>query len=97
MAHSHAQRAAARVAPFAVLERLIALGLLLYGGIGVLNMMLGGNFLDYRTLAENAKDGLHYGIILIELGVGITVAAVVTTLVFAFADHLQRGPVHRQD
>ncbi|MAW60556.1 MAG: cation:proton antiporter [Planctomycetes bacterium] len=89
--------AAARVAPFAVLERLIALGLLLYGGIGVLNMMLGGNFLDYRTLAENAKDGLHYGIILIELGVGITVAAVVTTLVFAFADHLQRGPVHRQD
>ena len=89
--------AAERVAPIAKLEKLIAFGLLLYGGTGVVNMMLGGNFLDYSTLAENSKDGLHYGIIIIELGVGITVAAVVTTLVFAFADHLQRGPVHRQD
>lgn len=89
--------AAERVAPIAKLEKLIALGLLIYGGTGVVNMMLGGNFLDYTTLAHDAKHGLHYGIVIIELGVGITVAAVVTTLVLAFAGHLQRGPVHRQD
>ena len=37
----------------------------------------GGNFLDYTVLADDPVAGQHLGILLVELGVGITV----------FADH----------
>lgn len=74
-----------RITPKA-LERLIALGLLLYGGIGVVNLLQGGQFLDYRTLGSH---GLHYGIIGIELGVGITVTAVITSIIYCFAGHMR--------
>ena len=81
----------------AVLEKLVAFGLLLYGGIGIVNLLQGGNFLDYRTLAHDPKHGLHYGIIGIELGVGITVAAVITTIIYTFADHLRTHILQRND
>jgi multicomponent Na+:H+ antiporter subunit B len=71
------------------LERLIALGLLIYGGTGVLNILQGGAFLDYRTMAHDAVHGLHYGILAVELGVGITVTAVITTIIFTFAGHMR--------
>ena len=72
-----------------VLERLIALGLLLYGGTGILNILQGGAFLDYRVMAHDAVHGLHYGILAVELGVGITVTAVITTIIFTFAGHMR--------
>ena len=75
--------AADRVLPASVAERLIAVGVLLYGGVGVVNMLLGGSFLDYDTLSKD--HGQHYGILLVEAGVGITVAATMTRLFYAFA------------
>ncbi|MEM9380537.1 MAG: DUF4040 domain-containing protein [Planctomycetota bacterium] len=72
-----------------VLECLIAVGVLVYGGVGLLNMAQGGNFLDYRTLAHDEKHALHEGILAVELGVGITVAAVMTTILFSFTGHLR--------
>lgn len=39
-----------RVAPPSVIEKLIAIGLLIYAGTGVACMLLGGNFLDYNVL-----------------------------------------------
>ncbi|MEM9800648.1 MAG: DUF4040 domain-containing protein [Planctomycetota bacterium] len=81
--------AAERAIPPKTLERLIALGLLLYGTVGVVSIVQGGAFLDYRTLSHDPKHGLHYGIIAIELGVGITVTAVITTIVYSFAAFLQ--------
>ena len=60
-------------------------GWLLYIGTGVLNMFLGANFLDYDVLAHDPLHGQHYGILSIELGVGITVAAVMIVLFYAFA------------
>ncbi len=80
---------AERVIKPKVLERLIALGLLLYGGTGLLNIIQGGAFLDYRTMAHDAVHGLHYGILAVELGVGITVTAVITTIIFTFAGHMR--------
>jgi multicomponent Na+:H+ antiporter subunit B len=77
--------AAERVIPPPVAHALCAIGALLYLGIGVLAMLFGGNFLDYNTLADNPQTGQHIGIVLIELGVGITVAGVSITLFFAFA------------
>ena len=65
--------------------RLVAFGLLLYAGTGVLSMFNGTNFLDYNTLGPYPIAGQHYGIIVIELGVGITVFAVMVAIYYAFA------------
>lgn len=75
--------------PPRVMERLIALGLLIYGGTGVVNMLQGGAFLDYTTLAHDGVHGLHYGILAVELGVGITVTAVITSIIYSFAGHMR--------
>jgi len=76
---------AKRVFPPRVLEILVALGLLIYGGVGIAAIAEGGNFLEYDVLAHDAHHGQHLGILLVELGVGITVAAVMATIFFAFA------------
>jgi multicomponent Na+:H+ antiporter subunit B len=78
--------AARRVAPRAVVDRLVALGVLLYAGTGVVTMFLGGRFLDYDALNHHHPvHGQHWGIFAVELGVGITVAAGMITLYFSFA------------
>lgn len=66
------------------LEALIAGGVLLYGGIGVACIALGGNFLEYNVLAHDPAHGQHWGIFFIELGVGITVTGVMTILFLLF-------------
>ncbi|MDA0702200.1 MAG: Na(+)/H(+) antiporter subunit B [Proteobacteria bacterium] len=76
---------AMRVAPPKVVRVLIAAGVLLYAGTGVASLLLGANFLDYDVLGHEAVEGQHLGILLIEFGVGTTVAAVMTTIYFAFA------------
>ena len=75
-----------RVIPPRWIEILAASGVLLYGGTGVWCMLLGGNFLDYDVLPHiGPLHGQHLGILLIELGVGITVSAVMAGIVGAFA------------
>jgi multicomponent Na+:H+ antiporter subunit B len=76
---------AKRVFPPRVLEIFVALGLLLFGGVGIASIEMGGNFLDYDVLAHDPHHGQHLGILLVELGVGITVAAVMATVFFLFA------------
>ncbi|MBW8054495.1 MAG: Na(+)/H(+) antiporter subunit B [Nitrospira sp.] len=68
-----------------VVRVCVALGLLLFSGVGVVSLLLGGRYLDYSVLADDPVRGQHLGILLIELGVGITVAAVMVTIFFAFA------------
>jgi len=69
-----------------VVERLAACGVLLYILTGVATMALGGNFLEYNALnSHHPQHGQHLGIFLIELGVGVTVAAVMISIFFAFA------------
>lgn len=76
---------AQQVVPPALLQTAMALGVLLFAGVGVASMLLGGNFLDYDLLADDPVGGQHLGILLVELGVGITVASVMITIFFAFA------------
>ena len=64
---------------------LMAVGVLIYAGVGIHGLLLGGHFLEYNVLAANPVHGQHLGIMLIELGVGITVAAVMVAIFFAFA------------
>lgn len=76
---------ARRVAPLRWLRGLASAGVLLYGTVGVVNLLLGGNFLEYGVLADDPVHGQHYGILLIELGVGITVASVILVVFLSFA------------
>ena len=89
-----------RVAPVKVVEKLIAFGLLIYAGTGIATMLIPragedglpvqSNFLDYESLNHHMDwlqplSGQHLGIFLVELGVGITVTAVMTMIFYAFA------------
>ncbi len=72
--------------PLVVVEIGIALGALLYGGVGVASMLLGSEFLDYGVLdRHDPAHGQHLGILLVELGVGITVTFVMVAIFYAFA------------
>jgi multicomponent Na+:H+ antiporter subunit B len=64
---------------------LLAGGVLLYAGVGIVGMLLGGSYLNYSVLLTDDVAGQHLGIALIELGVGTTVAATMVTLFFVFA------------
>jgi multicomponent Na+:H+ antiporter subunit B len=81
-------RAVERVIRPAWVEILIPLGVILYAGTGVLTMLAGGQFLEYGVLDHawhELPHGQHLGIFLVELGVGITVAAVMIAIFYAFA------------
>jgi len=69
------------------LRILSAIGVLLYSGVGVVTMLLGGNFLDYNVLHSSAVSGQQWGIILVELGVGITVFSVMLLVFYVFAGY----------
>lgn len=77
---------ATRVASRRALKFFAIAGVLLYGGTGVVNMLLGAAFLDYSSLSPaHPAHGEHYGILAIELGVGIAVASTLTLIFFALA------------
>ena len=77
---------AERVAPPGVLRLLSVLGVLIYGGTGVANLLLGANFLSYGSFTpEHPEHGQHYGILLVEFGVGVTVASTMTLIFLALA------------
>ncbi|MEM9706828.1 MAG: Na(+)/H(+) antiporter subunit B [Pseudomonadota bacterium] len=73
--------------PEEALKILMVVGVLLYAGTGVVTMALGGNYLSYDTIAPDSTHhaGQHYGILVVELGVGIAVAATMLTIFYNFA------------
>ena len=82
----HSAESLRKLIPPAVLRYLSAGGVLLYAGVGVISLSLGGNYLDYGVLAQDPITGQHLGIFLIELGVGLAVAAVMLAVFYCFAD-----------
>ena len=76
---------AEKIIPARWLRVLAALGVVIYAGVGIESVLLGGNYLDYSLLGSNKIAGQHLGILLVELGVGITVAAAMLILFFTFA------------
>ena len=81
--------AARRLVPDWAVESMVALGVLLYAGVGVIGMLLGGNFLDYFVLDGDPVRGQHRGIFWVELGVLITVAGVMLKIFYLFAERLR--------
>ncbi|MEM7429394.1 MAG: DUF4040 domain-containing protein [Pseudomonadota bacterium] len=76
---------ALRVIPMRFLKILAVGGAVLYATVGVFGMLLGGNFLDYNVLSGDPVAGQHLGILLVEIGVGVTVTGVLLSVFFAFA------------
>lgn len=76
---------ARRIVPDKYIRMGIALGVLIFGGTGVVSLFLDGNYLDYSVLARDAPHGQHIGIFVVEFGVGLTVATVMIAIFFAFA------------
>ena len=79
-------RAAHRIAPRAVVERMIPLGVLIYAGTGFAGLFAGHNYLDYSVLSHDAVHGHELGIFLVETGVLVTVTGTMTAVFYAFAE-----------
>lgn len=73
--------------PNRLFTTLLAGGLLLYLGIGVMGPVLGGNFLDYSVLATAPLDGQFRGIFWVEAAIGLAVAAGIYSTFRAFTAH----------
>ncbi len=77
--------AAMKAVPVGVVEVMVPLGVLIYAGVGVAGLVLGGNFLDYNVLAHDHVHGQELGVMLVELGVLISVAGTMLAIFYAFA------------
>lgn len=64
--------------------RLAAIGVSIYAGIGALSLLLGGNFLAYgawhKLLGTSAEMAHSHGMLGVEVGVAITVMAIMLSL-----------------
>ncbi len=80
-----------------VLERraiiLGGIGILLFAGIGLLPLILGGEFLNYGKLpipGMEASARRHWGILGIEIGVTIAVAATAVSIFYSLIERRER-------
>ena len=78
--------AARAVVPDRLVETMVAGGVLLYAGVGVAGLLLGGNYLDYFVLDRDPVHGQERGIFWVEAGVLATVAGVMLKIFYMFAD-----------
>ena len=64
-----------------------SIGVFIYGGIGALCLILGGNYLDYGKLSKvlpvTPAEARSLGILGVEIGVALAVMAVMCTVFFA--------------
>jgi multicomponent Na+:H+ antiporter subunit B len=77
---------ARKLVPEPLVESMMAIGVLIYGGVGVTGLLLGGNYLDYFVLDANSVHGQHRGIFWVEVGVAVTVSGVMLKIFYMFAD-----------
>jgi len=77
--------AARKLVPDAVVETMVALGSLLFLGVGFAGIALGGNYLDYFVLDRDSVAGQLRGIFWVELGVLVTVTGVMLKMFYIFA------------
>jgi multicomponent Na+:H+ antiporter subunit B len=94
---SHNLRTTLKAMPEKRTNILTGTGVLIYVGTGVLCLLLGGQFLDYAALAGllgvDPVMARSHGILIVEIGVAITVMAVMVSLYYnlASAGHMDEG------
>ena len=84
--------AAVRVVPKWVVELMVPLGVLIYAGVGVWGLFMGGEYLNFNVLFHagaplgtyDAIHGQHWGVFLVEIGVLVTVAGTMLTIFYSF-------------
>lgn len=76
---------AREVVPAVILPRLAALGVLIYGGTGLVSLLSNKAFLDYNALSSNPVSGQHIGILLVEAGVGLAVFSTILLIFYSFS------------
>lgn len=86
---------ARRVINQSLIQFIAASGVLLYGSVGVVSLLNGKRFFDYNVLAADSVAGQHLGILLVELGVGLTVASIMMIIFFSFAGR-KEGSRHQK-
>jgi len=75
-----------QVFPPWLVHKLVALGVLIYAGTGVFSLFMGYNYLDYAAFSpHHPSHGQHWGILIVEFGVGVTVTGVMVAVYYAFA------------
>ena len=73
-----------RVVPSWLVETMLAAGVLIYAGVGVAGLLLGGNYLDYFVLDRDTVHGQERGIFWVEVGVAVTVSGVMLKIFYMF-------------
>ncbi len=77
-----------RLFPEPLSDALLPTGALIYAGVGMATLLLGGMFLEYETFAGGSHDhhaahlAHQLGLVGIEVGVMVTVSAAMVTLFF---------------
>ncbi|RFF28395.1 MULTISPECIES: Na(+)/H(+) antiporter subunit B [unclassified Wenzhouxiangella] len=80
---------ALKVIPERAMFVLMLLGVLLYAAVGIAGVLLGGHFLNFYPLLPGKHAAQQFGIITVELGVGVTVATVMMLIFTQFARRRQ--------
>jgi len=72
------------VKPLAVIA---SLGLMMYAGTGFAAIVFGGNFLEYGVIpfSVHPEVSSEYGIEVVEIGIGLTVMAIMTSIFYDLA------------
>lgn len=68
---------------------IATLGVLIYATVGVVSLLFNDNYLNYYSLTHNKLLAQHIGIFIIELGVGLCVAAVMSLIYSTVANILE--------
>ncbi|MDG7052611.1 MAG: Na(+)/H(+) antiporter subunit B [Wolbachia endosymbiont of Alcedoecus sp.] len=71
--------------PYSVIKFTNMLGILIYGGTGIVTVLFGKSFLSYDILLTNNVAGQKFGIFLVELGVALTVFSSMLIIYVSFA------------
>ena len=74
--------------PLSYMKFIASLGIFIYGFTGFIPMLHGKTFLDYSFILTNSSSR-HLGILLIEIGVGLTVFSAMIIIYTSFAKKLE--------
>lgn len=74
-----------RAIPLEAMYTLAAAGVLLYALTGLIGVLLGGKYLDFSPFFDDPHAAQQAGVIIVEFGVGLTVATVAMLLFTMFA------------
>ncbi|WFW29726.1 MAG: Na(+)/H(+) antiporter subunit B [Wolbachia endosymbiont of Menacanthus eurysternus] len=73
-----------KVIPYFMIKFVNMLGILIYGGVGIITVLFGKNFLSYDVLLSNGILSQKFGIFLVELGTMLTVFSSMLIIYISF-------------